>query len=134
MVRASAAQPLNEMVEKDLQRQVVDLASLLGYRRAYHTYDSRRSQTGFPDLVLVRDRVIFLELKREKTKTTPAQRDWLKALRDAGAEVYVVRPRNLDALAAVLGSRRRATSFLTTASAQEAQAELHQEFEKEIAA
>ena len=46
---------------------VVDLARTLGWR-VYHTYDSRRSQPGFPDLVLVRERILFLELKSETGK------------------------------------------------------------------
>ena len=99
------ATPLEDILEKDWQRQVVDLAAQLGWRRAYHTHDSRRSSSGFPDLVLVRDRVVFIECKREKTRATEAQRDWLGALVDAGAEVYIVRPRNLQAVANVLAAR-----------------------------
>lgn len=133
MTRMAAATPLLDVLEKDLQRQVVELATLLGYKRAYHTYDSRRSQTGFPDLVLVRDRVVFVELKRETTRATPAQQEWLTSLRDAGAEVYIVRPRNLDALAAVLGARRTTSTHMTTASATEARASLLQELDKETA-
>lgn len=97
--------PLHDILEKDWQRTVRDLARTLGWRRAYHTFDSRRSDTGFPDLVLVRDRVIFLELKRETGTTTQAQRDWITALHHAQAEVYVARPRHLQALATVLGPR-----------------------------
>ncbi len=99
---------LTGVLEKDWQKQVRDLASMLGYRRAYHTFDSRRSDTGFPDLVLVRDRVVFLELKREKGIVSVAQAGWLEALASAGAEVYVARPRHFDYLAAVLGPRSTA--------------------------
>lgn len=100
------AVPLADMLEKDWQRQVRDLAETLGYRRAYHTFDSRRSDTGFPDLVLVsprRHRIVYLELKREKTQPTARQREWIRDLHTAGAEVYLARPRHLDALATVLG-------------------------------
>ena len=96
---------LRDILEKDWQKTVRDLAARLGYRRAYHTYDSRRSDTGFPDLVLVRDRVVFLELKREEKHCTQTQLEWIAALHAAGADVYVVRPRNFDALAAALGPR-----------------------------
>lgn len=99
------AQDLTGILEKDWQAQVRQLALLLGWRRAYHTYDSRRSDTGFPDLVLVRDRVIFLELKRETGKVSDAQREWIRALANANAEVYVARPRHLDQLATILGPR-----------------------------
>ena len=97
--------PLEDILERDWQNTVRDLATTLGYRKAYHTYDSRRSDTGFPDLVLVRDRIIFLELKREQGKVSATQASWLAALHHAGAEVYVARPRHFDALATVMGPR-----------------------------
>lgn len=97
--------PLAEITEKELDQQVKDLASACGFRRAYHTYDSRRSQSGFPDLVLVRDRVVFIELKREGGKLSDAQKEWLAALLQAGAETYLIRPRHLDQLALILASR-----------------------------
>jgi hypothetical protein len=102
-----AASPLADLLEKDWQAQVVDLARRLGWRRIYHTHDSRRSAHGFPDLVLCRDRVVFLELKCETGKLTEEQRGWLDALRGAGVEAYVARPRNLQALAEILASRGR---------------------------
>lgn len=96
---------IDDILEKDWQRTVRDLATTLGWKRAYHTFDSRRSDVGFPDLVLVRDRVVFLELKREKGKVTAQQAGWLAALHHAGAEVYLSRPRHLQAVATVLGPR-----------------------------
>ncbi len=47
---------------------------------------------GFPDLVLVRDRVIFAELKAAKGKLAREQQWWEVILRAAGAEFYVWRP------------------------------------------
>lgn len=94
-----------DVLEKDLQRTVIELAQVCGWQRIYHTHDSRRSQHGFPDLVLVRERIVFLELKRDKGKLAPAQKLWLRALRDAGGEVYLIRPRDVDNLAAVLQAR-----------------------------
>jgi len=67
----------------------------------YHTHDSRRSEPGFPDLVLVRERVVFAELKTVKGKVTPEQRVWLAALEGAG-EVYVWRPTDWDAIHSAL--------------------------------
>lgn len=98
---------LDDVLEKEWQQQVVALLHVLGYR-CYHTHDSRRSQPGFPDIVAVRDRVVYLELKREKGVVADKQRDWLGALHRAGAEVYVARPRHFDKLAAVLGPRHTA--------------------------
>jgi len=40
------------------------------------------------------------------------QKDWLRALRAAGAQAYVARPRHLEALAAVLGARWKQTDEL----------------------
>jgi VRR-NUC domain len=96
---------LADLTEKEWQAQVKELATMLGYKRAYHTFDSRRSQSGFPDLVLVRDRVIFAELKRQDGKPSAAQKEWLDGLASAGAEVYLWRPSDLDEVATVLGKR-----------------------------
>lgn len=107
------ATPLDDILERDWQKQVRELAQTLGYRR-YHTFDSRRSDTGFPDLVLVspqRRRIIYLELKREKGKLTDTQASWILDLHAAGAEVYVARPRHLQALAAVLSGRADTEPF-----------------------
>lgn len=87
------------MTERELQDMIVTVARLLGWR-AYHaraarlkdgswrtagSYDSK----GFPDLLLVRDRVFFAEVKVGRNKPTPEQLAWLDGLREAGAEVYV---------------------------------------------
>jgi hypothetical protein len=67
--------------EKDLQNNVIELARLLGWRH-YHTYDSRRSPEGFPDLVLIRKgRLLFAELKSSRGRLTSAQRVWLEELK-----------------------------------------------------
>ena len=65
------------MTEKELQGAVVKLARMRGWM-VYHTFDSRRSQPGFPDLVLVRPPVMWaVELKSAKGVVTLAQEDWL---------------------------------------------------------
>lgn len=109
---------LVDVLEREWQSQVIKLAKTLGWR-TYHTFDSRRSTHGFPDLVLVRDRVIYLELKREKGRLTDEQKDWLQHLLAAGAEAYVARPRHLDALGAVLGARWRQTDELAASTRAE---------------
>ena len=66
--------------EDDLQAHIVRTARMLGWM-VYHTFDSRRSAEGFPDLVMVRDgRLIFAELKSQKGKRRPEQGDWLNEL------------------------------------------------------
>jgi hypothetical protein len=104
-VSRAVTHPALDLSEKEWQQQLVALARTLGWDRVYHTHDSRRSAGGFPDLVLVRDRVIFAELKRETTKQSMEQEGWLDALAKAGSEVYVWRPSDLDEAARVLSKR-----------------------------
>lgn len=78
--------------ERDFQAAVLDMARTLGCV-AYHTHDSRRSEPGFPDLVIVGHRgVLFRELKTEKGRLSAAQNDWISRLARAGADVAVWRP------------------------------------------
>lgn len=66
--------------ERDFQAQVVQLAQLHGWL-AYHTFDSRRSAAGFPDLVLVRGpELIFAELKTDHGTVRAEQDRWLASL------------------------------------------------------
>jgi VRR-NUC domain len=51
---------------------------------------------GFPDLVLVRERVMFVELKSEGNSLSPEQRRWIERLHGAAAEIYVWKPRDLE--------------------------------------
>lgn len=82
-----------DVTEKELQANVLELAGHFGWL-AYHTHDSRRSNPGFPDLVLVRGtRLIFAELKREGGRVTGPQDEWLGALSFVqNVSVYVWRP------------------------------------------
>ena len=93
------------MLEKEWQSQVIEAARLLGYQH-YHSHSSKRSPEGFPDLVLVGRRVVFVELKRDVKASQPTtkQREWLTRLHKAGAEVYLARPSMLQDLASVLAS------------------------------
>ena len=90
-----------KLTEKEWQAHVIETATLFGWR-CYHTFDSRRSADGFPDLVMVRERVVWAELKRETGKLTVAQWDWITALEAAGQEVYVWKPSDREQVAALL--------------------------------
>lgn len=88
--------------------KVTQAARLCGWL-TYHTYDSRRSDEGFPDLVLVRERVIFAELKTnaKQSKLSNMQVVWKQSLEDAGAEIYVWRPADWDEITKLLAKRKR---------------------------
>jgi hypothetical protein len=80
------------MTERQLQDAVLEMAGYLGYL-CYHTYDSRRSAPGYPDVCIVgHGRCIMAEIKRERGRVSAAQQQWLDELALAGLEVYVLRP------------------------------------------
>jgi hypothetical protein len=94
--------------EKAWQAEVVDTAVRLGWHRLYHTFDSRRSTPGFPDLVLCRPpRLVFAELKSENGRVTREQWEWRDDLEACGAEFYLWRPSDRDEVDRVLASRSR---------------------------
>ena len=129
------------MTEAQLQRAVVELARLLGWRVAHfrvaQTSKGWRTPVaadgaGWPDLFLVRDRPVAVELKTERGKLRPDQAAWLRALLEAGVETYLVRPHLLDQLATVLTVRRPGGN-LATPRARDAEQFLLAELRKEIA-
>lgn len=88
--------------EADFMVKVKDLAERCRWL-CYHTYDSRRSDEGFVDLVMVRRRrVIFAELKSVRGKLREKQKVWLDALIGAGMEAVVWHPSDWDAIVATL--------------------------------
>jgi Holliday junction resolvase len=95
--------------EIEFMRHVLSYAKKRGWLY-FHTYISKRSTEGFPDIVCVRNgRMVIAELKREKGgRVTPAQREWLQQLRlvaqaSCGAvECYLWRPSQWDEIESVL--------------------------------
>ena len=85
------------MTEKHFQSQVVKFAKMTGWL-VYHPYDSRKSTPGYPDLTLVKDRVMFRELKSEIGRLTLYQTAWAKRLLAAGADYAIWRPSQLQAI------------------------------------
>ena len=92
------------MTEKAFQSDVMRVAKMLGWL-CYHTYDSRRSASGFPDLVLVRERVLFRELKVGKNKLRPTQELWRDSIMDAGGDWAEWRETDMDDIVADLSRR-----------------------------
>jgi hypothetical protein len=81
--------------EAEFQARVIRLAKQRGFL-CYHTFNSRRSEAGVPDLLLVHPdtgRTIWAELKVwPRLGLRPAQETWLAALRrNPHLEVYVWR-------------------------------------------
>lgn len=89
------------MSEADLLDNTVELAHLFGWKCAHFrpamTKHGWRTPVaadgkGWPDLVLCRDRVLFVELKSDIGKRTPEQEQWGDTLYHAGADYFVWRP------------------------------------------
>lgn len=96
----NAGDYVDSMSEKQLQEAIIEAAQLLSYR-FYHTYDSRRSVVGFPDLILLRERDgrrFAIECKTQKGKASEAQMAWLATFSACGIPALIVRPNDLDTL------------------------------------
>lgn len=95
-----------EITERTFQDRVVQYARLNGWL-CYHTHDSRRSEAGFPDLVLAREgELVFAELKTEKGRISQAQQGWIDLLDTTEAQAYIWRPSNWEVIEEVLRRRR----------------------------
>lgn len=102
--------------EADFQARVIELARATKWRVAhfravrvqrangttFYQTPVQADGEGFPDLVLVRDRVLFAELKRENGKLEPKQRVWLDAIHAAGGTFYTWRPSDWEQIVKVL--------------------------------
>lgn len=88
-------------IARRLHWRIASFRSVLVKGRGGESYYATPTQAdgkGFPDLVLVRgERILFRELKTDKSKVSAEQREWMIALEAAGADVGVWRPRDLEA-------------------------------------
>ena len=105
MTRTQRTDDVSGLVtEASWQAQVVAAADLFGWY-VYHNPDSRRSNAGFPDLVLIRPpRILWIELKAEKGKLTDPQEEFFNLLRECEAEAYIWWPKDWDEIIEVLSS------------------------------
>ena len=108
--RVDTVYPAAPFITEDmLLATVTGIAKALGYR-TYHTFNSRRSAAGYPDLTLIRQapepegtRLIYVELKSARGRLTSDQRDWLSALATVpGVEVYIWFPADLSDIEDIL--------------------------------
>jgi len=86
---------------RDLQKGIIELARRHGWIAAHFTavrtehgwrVPVAADGKGFPDLVLVRDRLVAAEVKGDGDTLRPEQRRWLSAMRLAGVEAHVWTP------------------------------------------
>jgi hypothetical protein len=86
------------MTGQQLQDAIVEAAHLAGFRAAHfapartqHGWrtPARYDAKGFPDLVLVGDRVVFVEVKGAGDRLSADQVQWVAALLAAEAEAHV---------------------------------------------
>lgn len=101
---------LRAISEASFQRTVEAVLTRFGWLY-FHAPDNKPNRhgfiqnikAGFPDLVAVRgNRVVYMELKREQGVVSDAQAEWHEALQQAGQEIYVFRPSDLEHVTAIL--------------------------------
>ena len=87
------------MTEAEWQAQIVTYARLQDWL-VFHASDSRRSDPGLPDLILVRgETVMFLEVKTVQGRMREEQKTWMGRLKTANRVLAaVVRPSDWDTL------------------------------------
>ena len=83
--------PACYMTEGHFQEHVERLALHFDWHLVWHCRQPQRSRAGFPDLLLVKDRVLWRELKvrdmyGKAPKPTPAQAEFLSRLALAGQD------------------------------------------------
>ena len=98
--------------EKDFQKQFLQFAKLMGWHRAHFRPGMNGRGTwqtavagdgaGFPDVVLVRERVVWIELKSDVGKLSDEQEVWRDKLFLAKQEWYLWRPRDWPTIQTVL--------------------------------
>jgi hypothetical protein len=79
-----------DSLDAHLRKLLADLG-LFGY----HPHSSRHSAAGWPDWVIVGNRIIYRELKTEHGSLSAAQRDVGDRITRAGGDWGVWRPRDL---------------------------------------
>lgn len=120
--------PPASILETPFQAEIVKLARLFGWR-VMHVNDSRREVVdrrrgisflvgdedakGWPDLVLAHPRwhvVAVRELKTNKGRVDPKQREWVELLTACGIDAAIWRPRHWDELIVPFLTTRRAAA------------------------
>lgn len=97
--------PASDVSEKDFMAAVIAYAKGNGWL-IYHTYLSRRSAAGYPDITAVKCGVlVFAELKVGTNQPTANQKTWLEELDKCSSscvETYLWRPSDWPEIVKVL--------------------------------
>jgi hypothetical protein len=103
--------------EAQFQKRVIEYAHSKSWRVAHfrHAMTGRTTNgkpkfvtpvaadgKGFLDLLLVRERLVTIELKVKPNKLTAEQREWMRAYERAGVECHAFYPEDWDTLVEVL--------------------------------
>jgi hypothetical protein len=95
-----------KLSESDLQKAVIEMAQRHHWK-VMHPLPGRTARgtgwatttqgngKGFPDLTLVRERIVFVELKAEGKYLAAEQKEWRDAILAAGGEWYCWKPKDL---------------------------------------
>lgn len=90
------------ITEQEFQQTLIEFATLKGWL-VYHTYDSRKSSFGFPDMVLTNGiKTVFAELKSSLGDLSAEQYEWLYNLQMSGEEAFLWTPEDWDEILEVL--------------------------------
>lgn len=95
-----------DISEKEFQdKHVIPYAVSTGWL-VYHTYDSRKSEPGYPDLTMFRPDLcqgpVWFELKDETGKLTKDQKKWRDAILKAAGAWYLMRPSDWNEIQQIL--------------------------------
>lgn len=82
------------MMEVDLQNDIIEAARIAGFDLIYHTWNSKNSAAGFPDLVMLHrsGRMVVIECKREKEQPKPKQVEWLERFKKLRRLIWQSQP------------------------------------------
>ena len=98
----------DDLTERVFQDKLINFARNQGWR-VYHTYDSRRNEAGFPDLIMTNGHFLYcVELKTNKGRVTKMQQAWLDDLDNSAMHVVRVwRPSDRDEFIRVIQTDAR---------------------------
>lgn len=97
------------------QEEVTNEFKRCGWGHVYHTWNSRNSPKGFPDVVICgASRVIAIELKVGNNKPSDEQIGWLKAFKFSGALTFAFWPRHREVVRLIASGKWGVNALVET--------------------